>query len=76
MVVYEVKTPVSGSVWMRSVAVGEKVFADGQLLLMECMKMEIPVMSPVDGIVLWLAEPGDVVDQYAVVARVQTSGGI
>jgi urea carboxylase len=46
-----VASPVSGSVWKISSAPGQSVKAGETLLLVEAMKMEMPVTAPVDGIV-------------------------
>jgi biotin carboxyl carrier protein len=70
MAVHRVTSPVTGSVWMHSVSVGEKVFEGGQLLVLESMKMEIPIQSPVDGIVTRLEAPGTIVNEGDVVAEV------
>jgi biotin carboxyl carrier protein len=68
---HEVKAPVSGSVWMHCAGVGQKVYAGNQVLILESMKMEIPVESPVDGALLSLAAPGTVVNEGDVVAVVE-----
>ena len=49
-----VASPVSGSVWKISSAAGQAVKAGDTLVLVESMKMELPVTAPVDGIVLQL----------------------
>lgn len=67
---HELKAPVTGSIWMHSGGVGQKVFADNQVLVMECMKMEVPVNSPVDGEIVELVAPGTVVNEGDVVAVV------
>ncbi|MGD0491934.1 MAG: urea carboxylase [Steroidobacteraceae bacterium] len=46
-----VTSPVTGSVWRVSCAAGQRVKAGDTLVLVESMKMEIPVSAPVDGIV-------------------------
>jgi urea carboxylase len=46
-----VTSPVSGSVWRVSCAPGQRVKAGDTLVLVESMKMEIPVAAPVDGII-------------------------
>jgi urea carboxylase len=46
-----VKSPVSGSVWRMSCAPGQSVKAGDTLVLVESMKMEIPVTAPADGVV-------------------------
>lgn len=71
MPLHEVKAPVTGSIWMHSVSVGEKVFENGQLLVMESMKMEVPVQSPVDGEVVELTAAGVVVNEGDVIAVVK-----
>jgi urea carboxylase len=49
-----VMSPVSGSVWKISSAAGQAVKAGDTLVLVESMKMELPVTAPVDGIVTQL----------------------
>jgi urea carboxylase len=49
-----VASPVSGSVWKISSAPGQAVKAGDTLVLVESMKMELPVTAPVDGIVTQL----------------------
>jgi len=46
-----VASPVSGSVWKVPVRVGQAVKAGETLVLVESMKMELPVTAPVDGVV-------------------------
>jgi len=47
-------SPVSGSVWKLSAVVGGAVKAGETLVLVESMKMEMPVTAPVDGVVTQL----------------------
>jgi urea carboxylase len=49
-----VVSPVAGSVWKISSAPGQAVKAGDTLVLVESMKMELPVTAPVDGIVTQL----------------------
>jgi urea carboxylase len=46
-----VVSPVSGSVWRMSCTEGQIVKAGDTLVLVESMKMEIPVAAPVDGVI-------------------------
>ena len=46
-----VTSPVSGSVWRMSCTPGQSVKAGDTLVLVESMKMEIPVAAPADGVV-------------------------
>lgn len=49
-----VVSPVSGSVWRVAAAVGQSVKAGETLVLIESMKMELPVTAPMDGVVTQL----------------------
>jgi biotin carboxyl carrier protein len=64
----EVKSEVGGSVWKIEVAVGQTVAEGDTLLIIESMKMEIPLASPVAGTVqeIRVAE-SDMVDEDQVV---------
>lgn len=44
-----VESPVSGSVWKQLVEVGQSVNAGDTLMVLESMKMEIPIEAPVSG---------------------------
>ncbi|MGC1522600.1 MAG: urea carboxylase [Steroidobacteraceae bacterium] len=46
-----VSSPVSGSVWQIPSAPGQRVKAGDTLVLVESMKMEVPVTAPFDGVV-------------------------
>jgi acetyl-CoA carboxylase biotin carboxyl carrier protein len=49
----ETKVPseLNGTVWKIEVAVGDRVAEGDTLILLESMKMEIPVTAPCDGVV-------------------------
>ena len=47
-----VKSEIAGSVWKIEVAVGDRVAADDPLIILESMKMEIPLLAPRDGVVV------------------------
>jgi urea carboxylase len=49
-----VVSPVSGSVWKIASAAGQSVKAGDTLLLVESMKMELPVTAPMDGVITQL----------------------
>jgi urea carboxylase len=54
-----IASPVTGSVWKQSVAVGSRVAMGDELLIMEAMKMEIPIVADSAGEVVELrCEPG------------------
>lgn len=62
-----VKAEVGGSVWKIEVSVGQSVVEGDTLLIIESMKMEIPLASPVAGTVqeIRVAE-SDMVDEDQV----------
>ena len=47
-----VKSEIAGSVWKIEVAVGDRVEADDPLIVLESMKMEIPLLAPKAGTVM------------------------
>ncbi|HEY1794506.1 MAG TPA: acetyl-CoA carboxylase biotin carboxyl carrier protein subunit [Stellaceae bacterium] len=46
-----VKSEIAGSVWKIEVSVGDRVAPDDTLLVLESMKMEIPLVAPRAGTV-------------------------
>jgi biotin carboxyl carrier protein len=46
-----VRSEIAGSVWKIEVAVGDAVAADEPLIILESMKMEIPLLAPRAGVV-------------------------
>lgn len=46
-----VKSEITGSVWKILVDKGEKITEGDELMIMESMKMEIPVIAPSNGVV-------------------------
>ncbi|HEX3862557.1 MAG TPA: biotin/lipoyl-binding carrier protein [Stellaceae bacterium] len=47
-----VRSEIAGSVWKIEVAVGDTVDEDDPLIILESMKMEIPLVAPRAGVVL------------------------
>ena len=45
----EVTAPMSGSIWKLLVKIGDQVSEDDELIILEAMKMEIPIYAPADG---------------------------
>ncbi|WP_067724471.1 acetyl-CoA carboxylase biotin carboxyl carrier protein subunit [Oceanobacillus damuensis] len=65
----EVTSQMTGNVWKVVVAKGEQVEEDQEILILESMKMEIPVVSPDDGTIIELkVEEGDFVSEGDVIA--------
>ncbi|HSG94839.1 MAG TPA: biotin/lipoyl-binding carrier protein [Afifellaceae bacterium] len=72
MAIIDVKTEITGNVWKIVAAAGQSLSEDEPILILESMKMEIPVCAPEDGAVIEiLASEGDVVTEGAVVARME-----
>jgi acetyl-CoA carboxylase biotin carboxyl carrier protein len=46
-----VRSEIAGSVWKIEVGVGDKVAEDDPLIVLESMKMEIPLLAPRAGVV-------------------------
>jgi acetyl-CoA carboxylase biotin carboxyl carrier protein len=51
MAEFRVRSEIAGSVWKIEVAIGDTVAEDDPLLILESMKMEIPLLSPRAGVV-------------------------
>lgn len=66
----DIEAEITGSVWTHSVGVGQQVSVGTTLVILECMKMELPVTSPYDGVVRWLKPCGETVQTGDVVASV------
>jgi acetyl-CoA carboxylase biotin carboxyl carrier protein len=65
----EVKAELVGNVWKVEAKAGDKVEEDDILLILESMKMEIPVVAPVAGTVREiLVKEQDVVKEGQVLA--------
>lgn len=69
----EVRSEVSGKVWQIEVKVGDHVAAEDVLLILESMKMEIPILAPIAGTVAELRVALEqTVEEGAVVAAIET----
>ncbi len=47
----EITSPMSGKILEIQVKVGDNIAEDDEVVILEAMKMEIPVVSPADGTV-------------------------
>lgn len=65
----EILSDVTGSVWRVLLAIGDQVQAEEPILLIESMKMEIPLVSEKSGVLIKLnVEEGDAVVEGQVLA--------
>lgn len=68
----EIKASMAGSIWLIHVSVGEKVEAGQDVIVLESMKMEIPIATEEAGIVreVRMAE-GDFVNEGDVILVIE-----
>lgn len=72
MAIVDLKTEITGNVWKVLKAVGDPVDEDETIMVLESMKMEIPVTASEPGVIkeLLVAE-GETVTDGAVVAKLE-----
>jgi acetyl-CoA carboxylase biotin carboxyl carrier protein len=72
MAVVDVKTEITGNVWKIVAKIGDVLEEEAPILILESMKMEIPVSAPERGTLAEiLVQEGEVVTEGSVVARLQ-----
>ncbi|MFC4271173.1 acetyl-CoA carboxylase biotin carboxyl carrier protein subunit [Sneathiella chungangensis] len=72
MALIDVTAEVAGKVWKVEAKIGEQLDEDDTILILESMKMEIPVDAPEDGTLKEiLVGEGDAVAEDQVVARME-----
>jgi acetyl-CoA carboxylase biotin carboxyl carrier protein len=69
----DVQSEITGRVWKIEARIGEAIGAEDTVLILESMKMEIPVAAPISGRLtrIHVAE-GDLVEEGQVVATIET----
>ena len=73
MAIVEVKTEIPGHVWKIVVKPGDTVAEDDPILILESMKMEIPVVAPEAGTVTEITVQEDqLVGEDDTVAKLET----
>jgi biotin carboxyl carrier protein len=69
MAVVNVKSEIAGNVWKVQAKPGDQVEAEGEIVIVESMKMEIPVLAPRAGVVRQICvSEGETVDEGQLVA--------
>jgi acetyl-CoA carboxylase biotin carboxyl carrier protein len=64
-----IRSPLTGRVWKIERAVGDAVAAGDPVIILESMKMEVPVEAPVAGTLATLTcAEGDAVEEGAILA--------
>tara|TARA_R110002124_G_scaffold104370_13_gene254391 strand:+ start:45978 stop:46199 length:222 start_codon:yes stop_codon:yes gene_type:complete len=72
MSLVEIKTEITGSIWKIVAKIGDQLEEDDTILIMESMKMEIPVSVIESGrLVEILVAEGDIATEGTVVARLE-----
>lgn len=72
MAIQDIPAPMTGSILEVLVSTGENVAAGQELLIVESMKMEIPLESPAAGTVAEvLVEPGQRIEEGELVLRLE-----
>jgi biotin carboxyl carrier protein len=70
----EVTSEVTGNVWKIQANVGDEVAGEDVIMILESMKMEIPIEAPDGGrLVEVLVKEEDQVDEDQVVAVIETN---
>ena len=70
----EITTDVTGNVWKIEANVGDDLQAEDVIMILESMKMEIPVEAPAAGKLVEISvSEEDAVDEDQVVAILETS---
>jgi len=68
----EIKSEIAGKVWLIEAEVGQSVEEEDAVIILESMKMEIPVVAPVSGkITEILVEKDEAVAEGQTVARME-----
>ena len=72
MAIIEIKTDITGTVWKVLKRIGDTVEEDEPILILESMKMEIPVAASEHGVVTEIVvKEGDTAPEGSVVARIE-----
>jgi urea carboxylase len=62
-----ITSPVTGSVWKQALTVGQRIAAGEELLVIEAMKMEIPIVAD---------QPGEIVEIRSAAGRAVSAGEV
>ena len=68
----DIKSQIQAVLWKINVKIGDKVNEGQEIIILESMKMEIPIISDISGIVKSiLVEEGDTIDedQIAIIIK-------
>lgn len=72
---YDIKAEMSATVWMVEAVAGREVVEGDVIVILESMKMEIPVTTPVAGVLESIeVSPQQAIQEGDVIARVRPAG--
>ncbi|MEP3247022.1 MAG: acetyl-CoA carboxylase biotin carboxyl carrier protein subunit [Sneathiella sp.] len=72
MALIDVESEIAGKVWKIEAEIGQALDEDDAILILESMKMEIPVDAPEDGkLTELLVKEGEAVSEGQVIARLE-----
>lgn len=72
MAILEIESEIAGKVWKIETQIGQKLDEDDAILILESMKMEIPVDAPENGTLIEiLVKEGDPVKEGQIVAKIE-----
>ena len=70
MAIVDIKTEITGNVWKILLKAGDSVAEDEPIMVLESMKMEIPVVAVEDGVIEEiLVDEEDTITEGSIVAR-------
>ena len=73
MAARSVKSEVAGTVWKIAKRAGDRVAVDEAIIILECMKMEIPILAPIGGRIEAInVDEGDTVAEGQLVIVIAT----
>tara|TARA_X000001316_G_scaffold11470_1_gene4259 strand:+ start:359 stop:583 length:225 start_codon:yes stop_codon:yes gene_type:complete len=65
----DIKSEITGKVWKIEARPGDRLSEDDPIIILESMKMEIPIMAPVDGTIIEIrVAEEDAVEEEQIVA--------
>ena len=68
-----VQSEITGSVWKIEATIGQSLAEEDSIMILESMKMEIPVLAPEDGdLVEILVEEGQAISEGQDLAIIET----
>jgi len=74
MAVVNVRSEIAGNVWKIQAKPGDRIDVEGEIMILESMKMEIPVLSPKAGVIREIrVEEGEAIAEGQLVAIIDAS---